>query len=128
MIDGEPVGVEADLDFARACMDMLEPCRNFEPIAARYLDTLWPLHDSLRDKYQRMIGRSKTSILALLQPDDSNLSSPPVAVSKEEMGPISEKLSVLLTDPFGRKQGKYNDGSMRRLLNDDGSFSVFWWK
>jgi hypothetical protein len=35
---------------------------------------------------------------------------------------------VLLTDPFGRTQGQPDDGSMRRVLNDDGSCSVFWWK
>jgi hypothetical protein len=36
-------------------------------------------------------------------------------------------LSLLLTDPFGRKQVA-GDGSMRRLLNADGSCSVFWWR
>jgi hypothetical protein len=108
-------------------MDMLQPCRSSEPLAARYLETLWPLYDSLRDKHHRMIGRSKTSIFALLQTDPA-LMSPPIAVSKEEMGPICEKLSVLLTDPFGRKQSMADEGSMRRLLNADGSCSVFWWK
>ncbi|KAF2030255.1 hypothetical protein EK21DRAFT_112174 [Setomelanomma holmii] len=127
LVDGELEGADADLSYAKRSMDMLEPCRNIEPIAARYLDTLWPLYDSLRDKHQRMIGRSKTSIFALLQSDPA-LMSPPIAVSKEEMGPICEKLSVLLTDPFGRKQGVADDGSMRRLLNADGSCSVFWWR
>jgi hypothetical protein len=84
------------------------------------------LYDSLRDKHQRMVGRSKTSIFALLQADPALL-SPPIALSKDEMGPICEKLSVLLTDPFGRKQ-ILDDGSMRRALNADGSYSVFWWK
>jgi hypothetical protein len=106
---------------------MLEPCRTFEPIAAQYLDTLWPLYDSLRDVHQRMVGRAKTSIFSLLQADPNQL-SPPIAVSMHEMGPISEKLSVLLTDPFGRKQNYFADGSMRRSLNADGSFSVFWWR
>jgi hypothetical protein len=127
MLDGYCEGVEADLNYAKGCMDMLEPCRDFEPVAARYLDTLWPLYDSLRDKHQRMVGRSKTSIFALLQADPALL-SPPIAVSRDEMGPICEKLSVLLTDPFGRKQRHSDDGSMRRILNADGSCSVFWWK
>ena len=127
MLDGQPESVEGDLVYAKGCMDMLEPCRMFEPVAARYLDTLWPLYDTLRDKYQRMVGRSKTSIFALLQADPALL-SPPTAVSKDEMGPICEKLALLLTDPFGRKQNHRNDGSMRRVLNADGSCSVFWWK
>ncbi|KAJ8107324.1 hypothetical protein OPT61_g8944 [Boeremia exigua] len=127
LLDGQSEGVEIDLTFARECMDMLEPCRNVEPIAAKYLDTLWPLYDSLRDVHQRMIGRAKTSIFSLLQADPNRM-SPPLAVSKQEMGPISEKLSVLLTDPFGRKQNFTGDDSMRRLLNADGSCSVFWWK
>jgi hypothetical protein len=108
-------------------MGMLEPCRSIEPVAARYLDTLWPLYDSLRDVHQRMVGRAKTSIFSLLQADPNRM-SPPLAVSKHEMGPISEKLSILLTDPFGRKQNFTADGSNRRLLNADGSCSVFWWK
>lgn len=108
-------------------MDMLEPCRNYEPIASRYLDIIWPLYDSLRDIHQRMAGRAKTSIFMLLQADPTHI-SPPIAVSKAEIGPISEKLSVLLTDPFGRKQDRLNDGSMRRVLNADGSCSVFWWR
>ncbi|KAH7383778.1 hypothetical protein BKA66DRAFT_511872 [Pyrenochaeta sp. MPI-SDFR-AT-0127] len=127
LLDGQAVGVDEDLRYAKACMDMLEPCRNFEPIAARFSDTLAPLYESLRNVHQRIVGRSKTSIFALLQADPSQLSQP-IAISKEEMGPIAEKLSMLLTDPFGRKQGIAGDGSMRRLLNADGSCSVFWWK
>lgn len=115
-----------DLGFAKECMDMLEPCKSFEPIAHRYLETLWPLFDSLRDIHQRMVGRAKTSIFAILQADPHQL-SPQLAVSKHEMAPVSEKLSLLLTDPFGRKQVA-GDGSMRRLLNADGSCSVFWWR
>lgn len=126
LLDGQAEGVDADLSYAKSCMDKLEPCRSFEPIAARYLDILWPIYDSLRDVHQRMVGRSKTSIFALLQADPNQL-SPPIAVSKQEMGPISEKLSLLLTDPFGRKQGLPGD-SMRRVLNADGSCSVFWWR
>jgi hypothetical protein len=127
MLDGQSEDVEIDLDYAKVCMDKLEPCRPVEPVAARYLDTLWPLYDTLRDKHQRMIGRSKTSIFALLQADPALL-SPPIAVSKEEMGPICEKLTNLLTDPFGRKQDSSKDGTMRRVLNADGSCSVFWWR
>ncbi|KAJ4373034.1 hypothetical protein N0V83_003325 [Neocucurbitaria cava] len=127
LADGHTDGVDADLKYAKACMDKLEPSRQFEPIAARYLDTLWPLYDSLRDVLQRWVGRSKTSIFALIQADPSTM-SPPIAVSKQEMGPISTKLTLLLTDPFGRKQGLPGDGSTRRLLNADGSCSVFWWK
>lgn len=125
LLEGQPDGVEQDLAYGKGCMDMLEACRAFEPIAARYLDTLWPLYDTLRDIHHRMMGRAKTSIFSLLQPDPSLL-SPAIPVSKAEMGPISEKLSLLLTDPFGREQS--GDNSMRRLLNADGSFSVFWWK
>lgn len=127
LLDGQADGVDTDLSFAKECMDMLEPCRSVEPVAAKYLDTLWPLYDALRDVHQRIIGRAKTSIFSLLQSDPSRM-SPPLAVSKLEMGPISEKLSLLLTDPFGRKQNFTGDGSMRRLLNADGSCSVFWWK
>lgn len=127
LLDGQADGVEMDLAFAKNCMDMLEPCRSIEPVASRYLDTLWPLYDSLRDMHQRMLGRAKTSIFSLLQ-NDPNRMSPPIAVSKHEMGPISEKLSVLLTDPFGRRQNYTADGSMRRLLSADGSCSVFWWR
>jgi hypothetical protein len=105
-------------------MDMLEPCRNSEPIAARYLDTLWPLYERLRDMHQRVQGRAKTSISSLLQAEPNQL-SPAVAVSKQEMSPISEKLSLLLVDPFGRLQDR-GDGSMRRCLNEDGSYIVFW--
>lgn len=126
LLEGQFDSVDQDLTYAKACMDMLEPCRNAEPIAARYLETLWPLYDSLRDIHHRMMGRAKTSIYALLE-GDPNMLSPPIPVSKAEMGPISEKLSALLTDPFGRKQN-LGDTSMRRLLNDDGSCSVFWWK
>ncbi|UPX20046.1 uncharacterized protein EKO05_0010292 [Ascochyta rabiei] len=127
LLDGQCDGVELDLGFAKECMDMLEPCRSLEPVAARYLDTLWPLYDSLRDMHQRMVGRAKTSFSYLLQADPNQL-SPPIPLSKHEMGPVSEKLSVLLTDPFGRKQNFAADGSMRRALNADGSCSVFWWK
>jgi hypothetical protein len=127
MLEGHYDSVEADLNYAKSCMDMLEPCRAAEPVAARYLDTLWPLYDSLRHKHQRSTGRSKTSISAILHADPTK-SSPPPAISKNEMGPICEKLSILLTDPFGRKQGQSEDGSMRRVLNADGSCSVFWWR
>ncbi|KAF2998271.1 hypothetical protein E8E13_006740 [Curvularia kusanoi] len=111
LLDGEVHGVEMDLGFAKECMDMLEPCRNSEPIATKYLDMLWPLYSSLRDVHQRMVGRAKTSISSLLQEDPSRM-SPQVAVSKLEMAPISEKLSLLLTDPFGRKQN-FGDGVRR---------------
>jgi hypothetical protein len=106
-------------------MDMLEPCKGCEPVAARYLDILWPLFDNLQNIHRRMISKQKGSIFALLQPDP-RLLSPAIGVSKQEMGPISEKLTVLLTDPFGRKLGI--DGSMRRVLSADGSYSVFWWR
>jgi len=124
-MDGQTEGVEADLTYAKSCMDMLEPCKTCEPVAARYLETLWPLYDHLQDVHRRMIGRSKSSIFAILQPDPSLL-SPPIPVSKQEMGPISEKLTMLLTDPFGRKQAA--DGTQRRILSNDGSYSVFWFR
>jgi hypothetical protein len=94
MLEGQYDSVEADLNYAKGCMDMLEFCRTAEPVAARYLDTLWPLYDTLRDKHQRVIGRTKTSIFALLQADPALL-SPPIAVSKDEMGPICEKLTLI---------------------------------
>ncbi|KAG9185114.1 hypothetical protein G6011_07658 [Alternaria panax] len=125
LMDGQVDGVEVDLAYAKSCMDMLEPCKPCEPVAARYLDTLWPLYDHLQDVHRRMVGRSKSSIFAILQPDPSLL-SPPVPVSKQEMGPISEKLTMLLTDPFGRKQ--IADGTQRRILSNDGSYSVFWFR
>ncbi|KAF2794029.1 hypothetical protein K505DRAFT_361488 [Melanomma pulvis-pyrius CBS 109.77] len=126
LLDGLPDTVSEDLSFAKACMDMLEPCRGHEPIADRYLNMVWPLYDTLRSIHQRILGRVKTSIFSLLEADPK-LVTPPIPVSKEEMGPISEKLSLLLTDPFGRKQVS-NDGRARRVLNQDGSCSVFWWK
>jgi hypothetical protein len=125
LLDGQSDSVESDLTFAKFSMDMLEPCKQYEPVAARYLEMLFPLYDHLQDVHRRMLGRSKSSIFAILQPDPSLL-SPPVPVSKQEMGPISEKLTVLLTDPFGRKQDI--DGTRRRVLNGDGSCSVFWFR
>ncbi|EUC36217.1 hypothetical protein COCCADRAFT_2680 [Bipolaris zeicola 26-R-13] len=125
LMDGQTDGVEADLAYAKSCMDMLEPCKPCEPVAARYLETLWPLYDNLQDVLRRMVGRSKSSIFAILQPDPSLL-SPPVPVSKQEMGPISEKLTTLFTDPFGRTQN--DEGIGRRVLSTDGSYSVFWFR
>jgi hypothetical protein len=125
LLDGQTEGVDRDLGYAKSCMDMLEPCRTSEPIAARYLDTLWPLHQRLREMYQRVLGRAKTSISSLLH-SDATTASLPLAVSKHEMSPISEKLSLLLIDPFGRMQERAGDGSMRRMLNEDGSCIVFW--
>ncbi|CAI6342558.1 unnamed protein product [Periconia digitata] len=127
LLDGQPDGVEQDLTWSKACMDMLEPCRNFEPIAAQYLQTLWPLYDHLRAIHHRIIGRAKTSIFSLLQSDPNTL-SPPIPVSRVEIGPISEKLLILLRDPFGRKQGFDGEQNMRRLLNVDGTRLLFWWK
>jgi hypothetical protein len=126
LTEGQPDTVSQDLLYAKACLDMLEICRSFEPIAARYLDTLWPLYDSLRAIHQRMVGRAKTSIYSLLQTDPNRL-SPPIAVKKEEMGPIAETLSGLLADPFGRKCGGLSGKSRRRVLDSEGSFAVFWW-
>ncbi|KAF2832337.1 hypothetical protein CC86DRAFT_401107 [Ophiobolus disseminans] len=127
IMDGQTDGVEADIHFAGACIEGLESCRSFEPIAARYLDTIWPIYKSLHEKHQRMASRSKASLSAILHPLPPLL-SPSIAISKEEMGPVCEKLSLLLIDPFGRKQGMPDDRSMRRMLNADGSCSVFWWK
>jgi hypothetical protein len=124
-MEGQVEGVDADLAYAKSCMDMLEPCKPCEPVAAQYLETPWPLYDNLQDVLRRMVGRSKSSIFAILQPDPSLL-SPPVPVSKQEMGPISEKLTMLLTDPFGRKQDV--DGTRRRILSNDGCYSVFWFR
>jgi hypothetical protein len=125
--EGQVEGVEQDLAYSKDCMDMLEPCRNCDPVAAHYLNTLWPLYDMLRDIHQRMVGRAKTSIYSLLQMDP-NLLSPPIPVGKAEIAPISQKLSVLLKDPFGRQCNMPGNNSMRRLLNADGSCSVFWWR
>jgi hypothetical protein len=104
----------------------MEPCRVYEPVAHRYLDIIWPLYDSLRNIYHRM-SKAKTSISMLLQADPSQL-SPYIPVSKEEMSPISARLSALVMDPFGRHQGGEGDDDCRRVLNSDGSCSVFWWK
>jgi hypothetical protein len=127
LLDGQPEGVDIDLEYAKSCLEILETCRDYEPIAAQYCSTLWPLYDQLRDMHQRMVGRAKTSIFMLLQADPNTL-SPPIPMSKEEIGPISEKLSGLLTDPFGRKQGGAGGPpNGRRVLNADGSCLVFWW-
>ncbi|KAF1972615.1 hypothetical protein BU23DRAFT_580742 [Bimuria novae-zelandiae CBS 107.79] len=126
LLEGQIDGVDQDLKYSKACIDMLEPCRTAEPIAAWYLDTLWPLYNTLHGIHHRMMGRAKTSIYALLQGDPSTL-SPPIPVSKAEIGPISDKLSALLTDPFGRRTD-LGDNSTRRVINDDGSLSAFWWK
>jgi hypothetical protein len=129
LLDGLPETVEQDLAFAKGCMDILENCRHQEPIADRYLNIIWPLYDHLRDIHQRILGRVKTSIFSLLQADPNTI-SPPIPVSKAEMGPISEKLSILLTDPFGRKQniGNAETSMGRRVLSQDGTCLVFWWK
>jgi hypothetical protein len=110
-------------------MDMLECCRHHEPLADRYLNIIWPLYDHLRDIHQRILGRVKTSIFSLLVADPNTI-SPPIPVSKAEMGPISEKLSILLTDPFGRKQKVENGETSlgRRVLSQDGTCLLFWWK
>jgi hypothetical protein len=127
LVEGLPGTVEQDLTFAKTCMDMLEPCRSYEPIADRYLNIVWPLYDHLRDIHLRIMGRVKTSIFALLQADSNALTSPPIPVSIAEIGPISEKLSVLFTDPFGRKQSEGNE-KVRRVLGQDGTSVAFWWK
>ncbi|KAF2186359.1 hypothetical protein K469DRAFT_573722 [Zopfia rhizophila CBS 207.26] len=128
LLDGLPDGVDEDLTYAKSCLDMLELCRSSEPIACKYLDVLWPLYDSLRDVHHRMVGRAKTSIFSLIQPTDPNQLSPPMPVSRAEIGPISEKLSVLLTDPFGRKQQNIPPDNMRRISSADGTCIMFWWK
>jgi hypothetical protein len=127
VLDGTIDSVESDLNYAKGCIDILEPCRSFEPVAQRYLNTLYPLYDQLRDMQRRMLGKAKTSIMSLLQPSDPNLLSPPVPLSKEEVSPVSEELSMLLMDPFGRKQSG-GEGTGRRVLNADGSQLVFWWR
>ncbi|KAF2871482.1 hypothetical protein BDV95DRAFT_628681 [Massariosphaeria phaeospora] len=126
LIPGLPDGINIDLGHAKDCMNMLEECRDYEPIASRYLNILTPLYDNLREVHHRMVGKLKTSIFSLLQIDPTH-GTPPVPFSKTELAPIAEKLSMLLTDPFGRKQN-FDDSTMRRLLNADGSCSVFWWK
>ncbi|KAJ4361744.1 hypothetical protein N0V95_001637 [Ascochyta clinopodiicola] len=117
LLDGQHDGVELDLGFAKECMDMLEPCRSLEPVAARYLDTLWPLYDSLRDVHQRAVGRAKTSFFYLLQADPNQLSTA-IPLSKSEMGPIAEKLSVLLTDPFGQEANIKNHYAATTAADD----------
>lgn len=127
IVDGQSEGVDCDLAYAKDCLAKLDLCRTFEPLAARYLQTLRPIYDALRQVHQRLVGRSKASIWNLVSADPSQM-SPPISVPSQEMGPISEKLVLLINDPFGRKQGLPGDGSMRRVLNADGSCSVFWWK
>jgi hypothetical protein len=127
LLDGHPDSVDADLLHAKSCMDILLPCRDDEPIAKRYLEALTPLYDSLRDIHQRIVGRAKTSIYMLLQTDSTHF-SPPIPVSKEEVGPTLQQLCTMLMDPFGRQQGGPVDSPGRRVLNSDGSYCVFWWR
>jgi hypothetical protein len=108
-------------------MDVLVPCRASEPIAKRYLDLLAPLYDSLRDTHHRTVSRAKTSIYMLIQAD-STQQSPPVPISKQEVGPTLERLCKLLMDPFGRRQAAPTEWGGRRVLNSDGSYSVYWWR
>jgi hypothetical protein len=127
LLEGQLDGVEQELAYVRVCMQILERSRDFEPVATRYLNTIWPLYDHISNIHHRVVGRTKTSLLFLLQAD-SNAYTPPVPVSKAEIDQISEKLFALLTDPFGRKQTSQNDYSGRRLLNADGSCEKFWWR
>ncbi|KAF2707964.1 hypothetical protein K504DRAFT_383608 [Pleomassaria siparia CBS 279.74] len=127
LLDGFPETVNDDLNFAKACMDVLEPCKRIEPMADGYLAIVWPLYDHLRDIHQRTLRRFKTSIFSLLQADANTL-SPPIPVSSEEMRPISEKLAILLTNPFCREQGGGISDGGRELLNQDGSCEFLWWK
>ncbi|KAF2655406.1 hypothetical protein K491DRAFT_426841 [Lophiostoma macrostomum CBS 122681] len=126
LLDHRTGGVDEDLTYAKFCIEIMEPCRVYEPVARRYLDIIWPLYNSLRSIYQRM-SKAKTSISMLLQTDPGQM-SPYLPVNKEEMAPISTKLSALVMDPFGRNQDGAGDDNCRRMLNSDGSCSVFWWK
>ncbi|KAF2005994.1 hypothetical protein P154DRAFT_518226 [Amniculicola lignicola CBS 123094] len=127
LLDNQNGSSEEDLNYAKGCIDILEPCRKYEPIAGRYLDTVWPIYDHLKYIHQRTANRTKASIFALVHPTDVT-PSPPIPLSKEEIGPISEKLSGLLMDPFGRKQRYNGNVGSRRVLNADGSCTVFWWR
>lgn len=127
LIDGMHDGVEEDLTYAKGCLDILQPCCDYEPIATKYMNILRPLYDTLRTIHSRTLGKAKTSIFSLLQPSDPAQLSPPMPVSKAEVGPIAGQLSNLLTDPFGRNQ-KISGESMRRVLSPDGSYTVFWWR
>jgi hypothetical protein len=124
MLDGIPTGIESDLSSAKSLLSTLSTCAAHEPVARRYVNALLPIYDALRDVQNRNIGRAKTSILSLLQPADLNQLSPPIPVSRAEVGPYVEELSGMLLDPFGRME---RDGG-RRVLSSDGSCTVFWWR
>lgn len=127
LVDGRLEDVEAYLTSAKSCLEILEPCGDFEPIAKRYLEIVSPLYISLRGIHHRAVGKAKTSISMLLQSDPNTL-SPPVPINKEEVQPTLAVLCGLITDPFGRIQGALGNMEGRRILNGDGSYSVFWWR
>ena len=127
LVDGFLEDVEAYLTSAKSCLEILEPCREFEPIAKRYLEIVSPLYTSLRDIHHRCRGKARTSISMLLQAEP-NTASPPVPINKEEVQPTLAILCGLITDPFGRLQGALGNMEGRRILNGDGSYSVFWWR
>lgn len=59
---------------------------------------------------------------------EPNTASPPVPIRKEEVQSTLAILCGLITDPFGRIQGGMGNMEGRRILNGDGSYSVFWWR
>jgi hypothetical protein len=122
LLEGRLDIVQSDLALAKFCLDVLEICAPHDSMATRYLTLMFPLFNSLCDIHHRMLARVKTSIFMLLQVDPNTV-SPPIPASKEELDPILQRLCGLLIDPFGRKHG-----IGRRVLNTDGTYSVFWWK
>jgi hypothetical protein len=107
MLDGRCEGVDADLSYAKDRMDMLMPCRSVEPVAVCSYHSTRLCAAVINDK------NLASSIFALLHADPARLSSP-TAVWKDKQGPIVETLSMLPTDPFGRKQALSDVGSTRR--------------
>ncbi|KAF2278948.1 uncharacterized protein EI97DRAFT_224084 [Westerdykella ornata] len=136
LVDGLHTSAEQDLSFARTCLDMLERSREDEAIARRYLDLLTPLHRSLREVHQRVVGKVKTSIFSLLRRADEEEekdkeSGMGVRVKREEVSGHLEKLCGLLMDPFGRKfvseEGR-EEWEGRKVVDKDGKEELFWWR
>ncbi|KAF2196467.1 hypothetical protein GQ43DRAFT_383250 [Delitschia confertaspora ATCC 74209] len=127
LLEGSPKAADEDLKYTSGCLEILEKCSSEEAVAATYFRMLRPLYEFIRDTHQRSMAKVKASIFSLVLPTDDTPLSPPVPVTKEEMRPIAGELCSLITDPFGRAQ-IVRDGMTRRILNEDGSRTVFWWR
>ncbi|KAF2492338.1 hypothetical protein BU16DRAFT_620722 [Lophium mytilinum] len=59
MLDGTQEGIAEDLTYANGCLETLQDCRGYEPVAERYIQPLLPIYESLRSVHSRTIGRAK---------------------------------------------------------------------